>query len=53
LFDERPQLNDFMIYELGMYAMNIKTLTMFKVAGHIPAQVSDVPSWDAETIFFL
>jgi hypothetical protein len=23
-----------------------------KVAGHIPAQISDVPSWDAETIFF-
>jgi hypothetical protein len=22
-----------------------------KVAGHIPARISDVPSWDAETIF--
>jgi hypothetical protein len=24
----------------------------FKVVGHIPARTSDVPSWDAETIFF-
>ena len=24
-----------------------------KVAGHIPAQISDVPSWDVETIFFI
>jgi hypothetical protein len=23
-----------------------------KVAGHIPARISDVPSWDAETTFF-
>jgi hypothetical protein len=23
-----------------------------KVAGHIPARISDVPSWDAETIFY-
>ena len=22
-----------------------------KVAGHIPARISDVPSWDAKTIF--
>ena len=24
-----------------------------KVAGHIPARISDVSSWDAETIFFI
>jgi hypothetical protein len=24
---------------------------MSKVAGHIPARISDVPSWDAEIIF--
>jgi hypothetical protein len=23
-----------------------------KVAGHIPARILDVPSWDAETIFY-
>jgi hypothetical protein len=26
-------------------------LVLSKVAGHIPARISDVPSWDAETIF--
>jgi hypothetical protein len=25
----------------------------YNVAGHIPARISDVPSWDAQTIFFI
>ena len=24
---------------------------MIKIEGHIPSRISDVPSWDAETIF--
>jgi hypothetical protein len=29
----------------------LRAIQPTKVAGHIPAQISDVPSWDAETIF--
>ena len=25
---------------------------LYKVEGHIPARISNVPNWDAETIFF-
>ena len=30
---------------------NIVRANYTKVAGHIPARISDVPSWDVETIF--
>jgi hypothetical protein len=37
---------------MGLFTSS-KLKDMAKVAGHIPARISDVPSWDAETIFFI
>ena len=43
------QLRPCHIKLLEFFCVNLNEFV--KVEGHIPARISDVPSWDAETIF--
>jgi hypothetical protein len=36
---------------IALLDLTKKGMGWAKVAGHIPARISDVPSWDAEIVF--